>query len=171
VARERHEQSRAPSTQQSGVPGDELLLRVFTLADHAATPPDGKLYISGGGVDRQTVQEVPGQLGQLWLAIRIRVPWHMTSETLHLLLRVLDADRNPVGPDPIVEAQFEVGRPPGVRPGDELGVNLAFGVAGFPVRREEAIFFHLSVADRELGVLPLKVTRSATPPAMPGPRQ
>ncbi len=149
--------------------GDRLELRVFTLADHAATPPDGKLYINGAGVEQMFLQQIPGALGPLWLAIRVRVPWNMTSEQMSLTIRALDADRNPVGPDPLAQANLEVGRPPGLRPGDEIGLNLAVPVTGFPVQGEGTIYFHLLVAERTLGVLPLKVRRLPTPQLAPGP--
>lgn len=138
---------------------DRLELRIFTLADHAVVPPDGKLYMNGGGVDRMGLQQIPGGLGPLSLAIRVRVPWRMTSDTMPLLVRVLDADRNPVGPDPLVQAQVEVGRPPGLRPGDELGVNLVVPLTGFPVQSEGTLYFHVTAAEQLLGVLPLKVQK------------
>jgi hypothetical protein len=148
---------------------DRLLLRVFTLADHAAVSPDGKLYLNGGSVSAMTVPQLPGPLGPLWLAILIRVPWHLTSEPLTMRLRVLTADRQSIGPDPAATAQFEVGRPPGARPGDELYVPFAIALGGFQVPAEGSIYFHLAVGEQLLGVLPLKVHQSqtATPPATP----
>src|SRR5438067_1088466 len=78
---------------------DGLFLRLFTLADHAAVPPDSKLYLSGAGVNTIWLQEIPGRLSPLWLAALVRIPWNMTSEQLPILVRALDANRNPVGPD------------------------------------------------------------------------
>ncbi len=137
--------------------GDEMLLRVFTLADYAVTPPDGKLYISGGGIDQMFLQSVPGSLGQLFLALRIRVPWHRTSEVLRLIVRALDADRVPIGPDPIAGATVEVGRAPGQRAGDELGINAVVPLRGLRVGRAGTIYFHVEVEGEPLGTLPLKV--------------
>src|SRR5205807_9655081 len=105
--------------------------------------------------------QIPGGLGPLSLAIRIRVPWRMTSDTVPLLVRVLDGDRNPMGPDPLVQGEVEVGRPPGLRPGDELGVNLVVPLTGYPVQAEGTMFFHVTVANQLLGVLPLRVQRLA----------
>jgi hypothetical protein len=145
--------------QDTGLARDELLVRVFTLADHAVTPPDGKLYMNGGGVDQMLMQQIPGGLGPLSMAIRIRIPWHMTSELLNIQLRALNADRQPVGQDPLMNADVEVGRAPGLRPGDENCVSLAFPLTGFPVQEEGTIYFHLSVAGKALSVLPLKIQR------------
>ena len=95
----------------------------------------------------------------LSLAIRIKIPWHMTSDALPIQIRALYADRRPVDRNPMFELKPELGRPPGLRPGDEIGVNLAVGLTGFPIKAEGTIYFHLIVAGQELGVLPLKVIR------------
>lgn len=156
--------------QDTGLMRDELLVRVFTLADHAVTPPDSKLYMNGGGVDNMLMQHIPGGLGPLSMAIRIRIPWHMTSERLNIQLRVLNADRRPIGPDPLVNADVEVGRPPGLRPGDENCITLAVPLTGFPIQEEGTIFFHLSVAGQTLSVLPLKIQRLMVAQVGPVPR-
>jgi len=146
---------------------ERLEVRVFTLADHVATPPDGKLYISGGGVDRIFVPQLPGPLGQLWLAMRIRLPWHMTSDRLTVTIRALDGDRNVVGPDPVAQAELEVGRAPGQRPGDEVAVQLAIPLTGFPVSAEGVLYFHLIVNDEQLTSLPLRVVHRSPVPGPP----
>lgn len=160
---------RRRATPSPDAAHDSLVLRIFTLADHAVVPPDGKLYMNGGGVDRMGLQQVPGGLGPLTLAIRVRVPWRMTSDTLPLLVRILDADRNPVGPDPLVQANVEVGRPPGLRPGDEIGVNVVVQLTGYPVQTEGTFYFHVTVADQVLGVLPLKIIKLAPGQPLPPP--
>jgi len=132
-------------------------MRVFTLADYAVTPPDGKLYISGGGIDQMLVQRLPGPLGSLYLALRIRVPWHRTSEMLRLTVRVLDADRQPIGPDPIAVAEAEVGRAPGQRAGDELGFNAVIPLGGLRISKAGTVYFHVSIDEELLGTLPLRV--------------
>lgn len=149
---------------------DRFIVRIFTLADHAAALPEsGKLYINGAGVDQVFMQQVPGPLPPLWLAIRVRVPWHMTSEPFLLQIRVLNADRKPIGPDPLIEANPELGRPPGLRPGDEIAMNVAVGLTGLPIPAEGSIYFHLVVAKQILGVLPLKVRRVPAFAASPAP--
>ncbi len=137
-------------------------VRIYTLADWAAIPPDGKLYIGGGSVDQMYVADIPGSLGPLYLAIRVRVPWRFTSQELPIQVRVLDADRNPVAGDPFLGGTIEVGRPPGARPGDEMTLQLVAPVTGFPVRAEETLYFHLLVAGVPLAVLPLKIRRRTT---------
>ena len=160
----RRRRSRGDPAEE--VAQDRPEVRIFTLADHAATPPDGKLYISGAGVGQMWLPQIPGPLGPLWLVVRIRVPWHMTSEELPVRVRLLDADRKPVGPDPLFEEKAEVGRPPGFRPGDESSVNAVLGLQGFPVQAEGTVYFHLLVAGGLLSVLPLKIARRPAPPAV-----
>ncbi len=138
-------------------------IRMFVIADHAVVATDGKLYLNGAGIDQVFLPTAPGHLpAPLYIAVRIRVPWHLTSETLKLRVRALDADRQPFGPDPIIDGQMEVGRAPGARAGDEMAVNLAVPIAGLPVPRAGTIHFHLEVGDHVLGILPLKIN---VPPA------
>ena len=165
------EQSAGPSnTSGEGLTQDRLEVRIFTLADHAAIAPDGKIYMNGGAVAQVFLREIPGQLPPLWLVVRIRVPFHMTSDQVPLRMRLLDADRRPFGPDPLVEGNPELGRPPGFRPGDESAINVVLDLAGHPVAREGTVYFHLIVADRELSALPLKVVRVPATQAAPSPR-
>ena len=139
-------------------------VRMFVIADHAVMAPDGKMYLNGAGIDQVVLPSTPGHLpAPLYIAVRIRVPWHLTSESLRLRIRALDADRRPFGADPIVDGQMEVGRAPGARPGDEMAVNLAVPIAGLPIPRPGTMHFHLELAERILGVLPLKINvRPAT---------
>ena len=131
---------------------------MFVIADHAVLAPDGKLYLNGAGIDQIFLPSVPSNLpSPLFIALRIRVPWRMTSESLKLRIRALDADRRPFGADPIVEGQMEVGRAPGARAGDELAINLAVQIAGLPVPQLGIMHFHLELAEQLLGVLPLKI--------------
>ena|SRR3712207_2376658 len=143
------------------MPDDRLEVRIFTIADHAVFAPDGKLYMNGGGIEIMRVQQLPGPLGPSSLALRLRFPWNATSETHRIVVRALDADRKPVGPDPVLEARAEVGRAPGQRPGDEIGVNLAVALTGLPVQIPDGgtVYFHLSVDDQPLSILPLKLRR------------
>jgi hypothetical protein len=144
--------------EQPAIPGEEPELRMFVIADHAVSAPDGKLYLNGAGIDQVVVLESARRLPTpLYLAIRIRVPWNMTSESLRLRVRALDADRRAFGPDPLVDGQMEVGRAPGARPGDEMAFNVAVQISGMPVPESGPIHFHLELAGRVLAVLPLKI--------------
>ena len=154
-----------PHEDDAGADRDELEVRVFTLADHVAGPPDGKLYINGGGVDTLTLSQIPGIINvPLGLAVRIRIPWRMTSDTLPFQIRVLDADRNPIGPGTLLEGNAEIGRAPGLRPGDEIGINMALTLTGYPLPDAGTVYFHLRAGGRLLAVLPLKIRRAGVAP-------
>ncbi len=137
---------------------ERIAVRIFTLCDHATVPPDGKVYIHGGGIHQLYVAHMPGALRALFLVVRLSVPWHMLGEPHTVRIRALDLDRRPVGPqDPLVTTPFELGRPPGHRPGDESAINICAELSGLTVDQPMTIRFHLEVDDEPIGSLPLKV--------------
>jgi hypothetical protein len=143
---------------------DELEIRIFTLCDHAALPPDGKLYIHGAGVQQVFLPQLPGPLTPLFLVVRLSVPLHMIGDPHTLAVRVLDLDRKPIGTtDPVLSVPFELGKPPGFRPGDDAAANLVAQLTGLPMQEPGTIRFHLSVDDQPLTSLPLKVQQLPPP--------
>src|SRR5437870_4855347 len=110
--------------------GGGVTARLFVVCDHAAVSPDQKLYINGANIDRMWFRQFPGPISQGCIAALLEVPWHLTSEPHHIRIRLLDADRAPIGPDPILDARAEVGRPPGARPGEEFGLPIAWALNG-----------------------------------------
>lgn len=142
-------------------------VRIFTLADHAVVAPDGKLYVNGGGVDQFYLRQVPQPVAPLFLVVRVRIPWHMTGEPHTLVVRVLDGDRKPLSADPLVKADFEVGRAPGQRPGDELAMTLAIPILGVTAQQEGTIYFHLELGEELLDILPLKLVQHPAPQLLP----
>src|SRR5947209_7082812 len=111
---------------QPNDPLDRIRVRIFTLADHAAGPPDLKLYINGAGVHVVPMPNAPGPImTPLAVVIRLYIPYAQTTEPHGIIVRILDEDSEPVGPDPIFQApNVELGRAPGTRAGDENAVNL-----------------------------------------------
>jgi uncharacterized protein DUF6941 len=148
---------------------EPVAVRIFTLCDHATVPPDGKIYIHGGGIHQLYVPQLPGPLRSLFLVVRLSVPWHMLGEPHTIYIRALDLDRRPVGQaDPLISTPFELGRPPGHRPGDESAINICAELSGLVVEQPVTLRFHLAVDDEALGSLPLKVMH--LPPGQPPPR-
>jgi hypothetical protein len=140
------------------VPEEQFTVVMFTLADHAeAVAETGKMYINGAGVGTVWLRQTPGQLPPLFIALRLRIPWHKTTEPFTLRIRALNADRTPVDRDPLLEARPEVGRPAGVRPGDEMAMNAVVGVGGLPVNEHGTIYFHLEVEGEVIATQPLKI--------------
>jgi hypothetical protein len=147
---------------------ERLAVRIFTLCDHATVPPDGKVYIHGGGIHQLYVPHIPGPLRALFLVVRLSVPWHMLGEPHTITIRALDLDRRPVGPnDPLVSTPFELGRPPGHRPGDESAINICAELSGLTVDQPIMLRFHLAVDDEPIGSLPLKVLQLHTQSGQP----
>lgn len=97
------------------------------LADHAQVA-DGKLFISGAGWSLAG----PGPVACA-VALLFHIPWESTNEPIAFTLRLLDEDGTPVrqpgpqgGQEVQAGGQFESGRPPGVAPGTEINVPIAF---------------------------------------------
>jgi hypothetical protein len=97
------------------------------LADHAQVS-DGKLFIAGGGWTSAGPGPIP-----CGIALLFHVPWQQTNERTAFTLRLVDEDGQPVtGSDqpgePAIQAagQIEAGRPPGLAPGTEINVPIAF---------------------------------------------
>src|SRR3981081_2738109 len=137
---------------------DRVAVRIFTLCDHAAVPPDGKIYIHGGGVHQLFVPQLPGPLRTLFLMVRLSIPWHMLGEPHTVRIRALDLDRVAVGPtDPLITTPVELGKAAGLRPGDESAINICAELSGLPIQQPMTLRFHLLVDEETIGSLPLKV--------------
>ena len=76
------------------------------------------------------------------IAILIRVPWDQANHPHFMRLELIDADGAPVtvetddGVEPLVffdDVEFEVGRPPGVKPGTPLDLPLAVNSGPLPL--------------------------------------
>lgn len=93
---------------------------------------NGKLYVMGGGWTG-VVGAAPINCA---VAVKLDVPWTQTNQRHHLLLQLLHEDgevaTNPAAnDDPVrIEGEFEVGRPPGARPGDPMTNTMAFQLQG-----------------------------------------
>jgi hypothetical protein len=113
------------------------------LADYAQVS-DGKLTIVGGGWSVTGPEPAP-----FGIAILIQVPWDQANVRHTMRLELLDSDGAPVtvegdetedGDDadeePIVffdDVVFEVGRPPGLKPGTPLDFPVAVNSGPLPI--------------------------------------
>lgn len=90
------------------------------LADHAEVL-NSKLYLMGGGWETLTVETLPRPF-RLALAVAFSIPWNETNKahTLEVELRTEDGASLAR-----IEGQLEVGRPPGIRPGQTQRVQMA----------------------------------------------
>ena len=97
------------------------MMATILLAD-AAQAIDNKLYILGGGWSVTGPDPSPSAL-----AIALKVPWDEANRRHDLRVELLDSDGQPVrlgsaeeGQRFVIESNFEVGRPPGLRPGTPI---------------------------------------------------
>jgi hypothetical protein len=85
----------------------------FMLVADRAEAVNGKLYLLGGGWDRITLAQFPGQ-ANFDVALGVVVGYTETNERHEFSLTLQDDDNQVVlGP---VSGQFELGRPPGLKP-------------------------------------------------------
>ena len=93
------------------------------LAD-AAQVVGNKLYLMGGGWDVITVNQGFPINHQLAVALSIRVPWHETNQRHDFEVEITSDDGASLAK---MNGQFEVGRPPGIKPGQSQRTQIAFG--------------------------------------------
>jgi hypothetical protein len=96
------------------------------LAD-AAQVVGAKLYLLGGGWDRLTVNRAFPVDQRCALALSIIVPWNETNQKHSFEVEIISEDTATEELKSLVKAggQFEVGRPPGIRQGQEQRFQLA----------------------------------------------
>jgi hypothetical protein len=96
------------------------------LADSAQVV-GGKLYLLGGGWEILTVNRALPVDQRCAVALSIRVPWNETNRKQTFEIEVVSEDPATEEPKSLarVGGQFEVGRPPGIPPGQEQRVQLA----------------------------------------------
>jgi hypothetical protein len=111
------------------------MMATLLLAD-AAQAIDNKLYVLGGGWSVTGPDATPSAL-----AISLKVPWDEANRRHELRVELVDSDGRSVavGPTPedanpvVIESHFEVGRPPGLKPGTPIDLALAVNVGPVPL--------------------------------------
>lgn len=95
------------------------------LAD-AAQVSSNKLYLLGGGWDRLVVSRTLPAAHRMAIAASFRVSWNETNHKHDFELEITDGDGAEVAK---LGGQFEVGRPPGIPPGQEQRAQIAVDLA------------------------------------------
>ena len=150
----------ARQTTQSPDPlNDRAQVRIFTVADYVAEEPSGKLYISGSGLEWVGLPAHPGVLPAFYLAIRLAFPMTVAKPRHVVEIRALDADGNPAGYDPLLQAemQFDLERAP--KTATEMSGNLPVQVTDYPItiQPDAVIFLHLLVDGTLISRLPVQL--------------
>jgi len=108
----------------------------FLLMADGAEATAAKIFILGGGVDRHMV--APGWSAPIQLradiALGILVSWGETNNRHALAIKILDEDETEVVG---INGEFEAGRPPGAKPGQDLRSLLAIR-GPFPIPKPGA---------------------------------
>jgi Family of unknown function (DUF6941) len=112
-----------------------MAFQVTMMLADAAQALDNKLYILGGGWSITGPDPTSSAI-----ALQIRVPWDEANRRHRMRLELLDPDGHavtvdsPVGKQSLViENEFEVGRPPGVKPGTPIEISLALNLGPLPL--------------------------------------
>jgi hypothetical protein len=125
------------------------------LCDHAQVANE-KLYVLGGGWKIVGSPDTPFPAA---LAVLLEIPWTATNERHDLQVQLVDDDGDQVsfGDIPVLtQAQFEVGRPPGVKPGSSLNQPMVFKFDGMPLPAGGYVF-ELSVDGTVIARTPFRV--------------
>lgn len=117
---------------------------LLLLCDYAQAI-NGKLYIIGGG---WTV--CSPRMPSMSLAIKVLIPWDQANVKHNLAVELQDADGHPVnaGDPPLPvrrQGDFEVGRPPGVKPGSDLDFIMAVSFFGLPLEPNTGYRWQLEI--------------------------
>jgi hypothetical protein len=125
------------------------------IADYADITA-GKLYLVGGGWDRVGASAFPAGI-RLGVALGVRLAWDETNVPVPVTILVEDDDGAPLAR---VEANLNVGRPPGLPPGSS---QLAQVAANLAISAPKAGGYRLAITVRGPGgeaarSIPFRVT-------------
>lgn len=115
------------------------------LAD-SAQAVEGKLYILGGGWSEIGPEPSPSAI-----AAHIQVPWDRTNVNHHFRFELLDSDGRTVALGDtaddvvVIDGDFEVGRPPGMKPGTPIDFPLAINVGPVPLPPGQRFEWRLTI--------------------------
>jgi hypothetical protein len=104
-------------------------MRLSVVLCDAAQVADGKLYILGGGWTHAVINE-PVSMA---LAVVAVVPWGDANRRHAVSVALRDEDgglAEVAGQSVKTDGQFEIGRPPGIKPGSDLNATMVFKFGG-----------------------------------------
>jgi hypothetical protein len=140
------------------------------LADHL-TLQEGKLNVLGGGWNAVRPPSLPWKLS-CGVAVIVTIPYTATNQAHKLVLHVENEDREhaTIGDPPpgarspseegdlrSLTAEFNIGRPPHLQPGDEQTFSFGFPIVNLPIERAEQLTFVLTLNGSEVKRLRFRV--------------
>lgn len=148
-------------------------MKVIILLADSAQAVNGKLYVLGGGWSITGPNPSPSAL-----AIKIEVPWDEANKKHKMKLQLLDTDGRPViiptpvGEQPLLlEGEFEVGRPPGLKPGTPIDFAAAFNMPPFPLKPDGRYVWKLWINGESNENWEVAFSTAPHPPESQAPRK
>jgi hypothetical protein len=136
----------------------------------------GKLYVLGAGWNQINTQALPFRQARIGVGIIFRVPYTATNQVhnFQIYLRDADGQEMPLGDAPPgmetsdgkirrLGGQFNIGRPPTVKPGDEQLVAVAINLDQLEFSRAESYSFVIELDGTEVKQLPFRVNQAVQP--------
>ena len=148
------------------MPDPESKMKVTMMLADAAQAVGNKLFILGGGWSITVTPTQPTAI-----AIKIAVPWGEANRKHRLRLALLDDDGQavrvptPKGEQPLeIGGGFEVGRPPGLRPGTSIDVAMVVAVGSMPLPADKYFVWKLTIDDQSEDSWQLSFSTRSGPP-------
>lgn len=143
------------------------------LCDSAVTA-EGKLFLQGAGWNMITPSDLPARVARVGLGVVVTVPYNATNRThdLQIELQHEDGEKIPFGPpqpgpngeqqsSSSILAQFNMGRPPVLLPGEGQVLPFAVNLDGMEFARAGAYAFVFEINGEELRRLSFRVLATA----------
>ena len=150
-----------------------MSMDVTAFLSDSVVVAEGKLYVQGAGWNVITTKHIPLTYDRIGIGIIVQVPYTETNEVHTLEVALVDADGHQLKlgdrpPDPVtgdttvhaLQAQFNIGRPPTLQPGDEQILPIALNVTGLRFDRADRYTFVVRVDGVEATRLPFRVVHA-----------
>jgi hypothetical protein len=134
------------------------------LADVAVGPPDGKVYILGGGVEILKPPVLPFVVPAVSFVAKIEFTTAELGRPRVIEVVPLDSDGQPLGPPVRVETT-PVANP--AYPGLPVSIQLILNMRDLPVTRPQSLAFSVLVDGHELASVPLHIVAAPTGTTQP----
>ncbi|MGH8992403.1 MAG: DUF6941 family protein [Acidimicrobiia bacterium] len=146
------------------------------LADSVQVSGDMKLQVQGGAWNSITAAQFPAQHDRIGVGVVIQVPYTATNQSHTLEVSIEDADGGivPLGSAPEgvstedglirrIGGPFNIGRPPGLAPGEEQVVPFAINLNGVKFPAPGPYCIAIFIDGNKIKSLPFKLQQVQPP--------